>query len=57
MLAALAFAFSQSHTPQQALKLAVACGSGTAMHAGTRLFSTNDIAILSDQISVQNLNI
>jgi len=57
MVAGLAYAFSQEQTPQQALKLAVACGAGTAKYPGTQLFTSEDIHDLSEQINIEILDI
>jgi len=57
MVAGLAYTFAQNKTPEQALKFAVACGAGTAMQPGTQLFHINDLANLSEQISIKTLDI
>ena len=57
MVAGLAHAFAQNLTPKQALKLAVACGSGTAKQPGTQLFNPDEIDQLSKQLNVKTLDI
>lgn len=56
MVAGFAFAFAQGQSAEQALKLGIACGSGTASHPGTELFSRADIDALNAQISVRRLD-
>lgn len=57
MVAGLAYAFIQNISPEQALKLAVACGAGTAKQPGTQLFKTEDINGLLKQIKIKKLDI
>jgi len=57
MVAGLAYAFSQSHPAEQALKFAVACGAGTATQNGTQLFHTDKLTSLSEQITIKTLDI
>jgi 6-phosphofructokinase 2 len=57
MVAGLACAFSQNAPPEKALKLAVACGAGTAKQAGTQLFDNKDITLLLEQINCRSLDI
>ena len=57
MVAALAYSFAKNEKPEQALKLAVACGASTAKQPGTQLFDTDDLEFLSKQITVNTLNI
>lgn len=57
MVAGLAYAFAQNLPPIQALKLAVACGSGTAKQPGTQLFELKEIEPLTKQLNVQTLDI
>jgi len=57
LVAGLAYAFASNYPPEQALKFAVACGAGTAMQPGTQLFYPEDLASLSDQLSIKALNI
>lgn len=57
MVAGLAYAFAAQKNPKQALKLAVACGAGTAKQAGTQLFKTKDIEMLLKKIEVNTLDI
>ena len=57
MVAGLAYAFSQNTSPEKALKLAVACGAGTAKQAGTQLFDSKDIKLFLQQIDCRTLDI
>jgi 6-phosphofructokinase 2 len=57
MVAGLAYAFAQHQAPDQALKLAVACGAGTAKKPGTQLFNTKDIENLTQKIEIKTLDI
>jgi 6-phosphofructokinase 2 len=57
MVAALAYSFAKNEKPEQALKLAVACGAGTAKQPSTQLFDAEDLELLSKQITVNTLNI
>lgn len=57
LVAGLAYAFADNKKPEQALKLAVACGAGTAMQAGTQLFNPEDLSQLSDDIKIATLDI
>ena len=57
MVAGLAYAFSQNTSPEKALKLAVACGAGTAKQAGTQLFDSKDIILFLEQIKCRALDI
>ncbi len=57
VVAGLAHAFAQQQAPDQALKLALACGAGTAKKPGTQLFNTKDIANLAQQIEIKTLDI
>lgn len=57
MVAGLAFAFAQNKSPEQALKLAVACGAGTAMQSGTQLFNGHELDGLSKEIRIKKLDI
>lgn len=57
LLAGLAYAFATNKSPEQALKFAVCCGTGTAKQPGTQLFNLEDIASLSPQTTVKKLNI
>lgn len=56
MVAGLVFAFAGGRDPAQALRLAVACGTGTTQHSGTELFSTEDLNALSGTITVRGLD-
>ncbi|MFT3929524.1 MAG: 1-phosphofructokinase family hexose kinase [Spongiibacteraceae bacterium] len=56
MVAGLAFAFAQGQSAEQALRLGIACGSGTASHPGTELFTRADIETLSAHINVRCLD-
>ncbi|MCF6202899.1 MAG: 1-phosphofructokinase family hexose kinase [Methylococcaceae bacterium] len=57
MVAGLAHAFAQKKTPDQALKLAVACGAGTAKQKGTQLFNPDEIETIMKEINVRTLDI
>jgi 6-phosphofructokinase 2 len=57
VVAGLAYAFAQNKSPPQALKLAVACGAGTAKQPGTQLFDPEELDNLSDKIDISTLDI
>ena len=57
MVAGLALAFAQHQAPDQALKLAVACGAGTAKKPGTQLFNPKEIENLIQQTEIKTLDI
>ena len=57
MVAGLAYGFAHKQSPEQVLKLAVACGAGTAQQPGTQLFKAEGIEGLLKQISVKTLDI
>jgi 6-phosphofructokinase 2 len=57
MVAGLAHAFVQKKSPDQALKLAVACGAGTAKQKGTQLFNPEELDKLMKEINVRTLDI
>ncbi len=57
MVAGLAHAFAQNKTPAEALKLATACGSGTAKQPGTQLFNIDDMNDLLKEIEIKTLDI
>lgn len=57
MVAGLVFAFAHRQTPEQALRLGIACGTGTATHPGTDLFNTNEIEPLLSAIQTRRLDI
>lgn len=57
MVAGLAHAFSQGNSPSYALKLAVACGAGTAEKSGTQLFTVDELEDLIKRIDVKTLHI
>ena len=57
MVAGLAHAFTQGKAPSHALKLAVACGAGTAQKSGTQLFDINELDNLMSLIDVETLHI
>lgn len=56
MVAGLVFAFAHEQTPEQALRLGVACGTGTACHPGTDLFNAKEIDPLLAMITVRKLD-
>ena len=55
MVAGLVYAFAHGQSPEQALQLGVACGSGTASHPGTDLFGAGDVESLLRSIEVRPL--
>ena len=57
MVAALVAAFSRGHSPQQALRLGVACAAGTVSQPGTELFSPMDVENYYTAVSVTTLDI
>ena len=57
MVAGLAHAFAQNRNPSEALKLATACGAGTAKKPGTQLFNTDELEGLLKEIDVKTLDI
>lgn len=57
MVAGLAYGFAHNKSPEQTLKLAVACGAGTAQQPGTQLFKAEELDSLVKQISVKTLDI
>ncbi len=56
MVAGLTSAFARHASPAEALRLGVACGSGTAEKPGTQLFDPGDVKRLSAQIEVRELD-
>lgn len=56
MVAGFAFAFAQGQSAEQALRLGIACGSGTASHPGTELFTAEDVASLVAAVTVLRLD-
>lgn len=57
MVAGLVAALAGGDDAPTALRLGVACGTGTTMHPGTELFTVDQIQLLSDQIEVRPLDI
>lgn len=57
MVAGLAHAFAQNKNPVEALKLATACGAGTAKLQGTQLFNIDELDSLLKEIDVKTLDI
>ncbi|GAB4288427.1 MAG: 1-phosphofructokinase [Methylophaga sp.] len=57
MVAGLVAGFSLYHDPEEALKLGIACGSGTVMHPGTELFKAGDIVNLKKRVKLKQLTI
>ena len=57
MVAGLAQAFSLNKTPEQALKLAVSCGTETAKQPGTQLFNLQNVETLRKRLHVKILDI
>ena len=56
MVAGMTAAFSRNASAQEALRQGIACGTGTAMHPGTELFSADDIAELAPQIVIRTMD-
>lgn len=56
MVAGMVFAFACQQAPEHALRLGIACGSGTASHPGTELFHADEIGALMQQINVRCLD-
>jgi len=57
MVAGLVCAFARGDTPAQALRLGIACGTGTTQHPGTELFTMQDVQTLLPHIEVSALDI
>lgn len=57
IVAGLAYAFTHNKSPEQALKFAVACGAGTAIQTGTKLFQLTDLEALAAEITIKSLHI
>jgi 6-phosphofructokinase 2 len=57
LVAGLITAAHRGETPEQMLRLGVICGSATASHPGTELFSHQELEALSSDIEVRQLNI
>lgn len=57
MVAGLAHTFAQKNKPSEALKLATACGTGTAKQSGTQLFNPDELDDLLKEITVKTLDI
>ncbi len=57
MAAALVAAFARGATPQEALRLGVACATGTVTQPGTELFFPTDIDRYFDSIVIRQLDI
>jgi len=55
MLAGLLMAFVKNKGAKEALRLGIACGSATATHPGTELFSTDEVRQWSSQITVRRI--
>lgn len=56
MVAGMTAAFARNASAQEALRQGVACGTGTAQHPGTILFSTDDIEELAPQVMIRTLD-
>jgi 6-phosphofructokinase 2 len=56
MVAGLTTALAHGEAPFEALRHGIACGSGTVCHAGTELFSLDDISALTPGIEVHTLD-
>ncbi|WP_291520428.1 PfkB family carbohydrate kinase, partial [Acidithiobacillus sp.] len=57
MVAGLVAALARRQSPAEALRLAVACGSGTAARPGTEIFSHSQVVELLQQVNVKMLDI
>ncbi len=57
LVAGLIAAAHQGETAEQMLRLGVICGSATASHPGTELFSREELETLSNGVEVTQLNI
>ncbi len=57
VVAGLAYALNQQQTPENILKLAVACGTGTAKQPGTQLFTLEDVELFKQQVEIKTLDI
>lgn len=57
MVAGLVAALAQQQSAMDALRLAVACGTGTALHPGTDLFNQADLELLLQKIEIDALDI
>ncbi len=57
MVGALVAAFSRDIAPPEALRLGVACATGTVTRPGTELFSADDVQHYFDAIEVRRLDI
>ncbi len=57
MVAGLVAALARQQSPAEALRLAVACGSGTAARPGTEIFSHSQVVDLLQQVNVKMLDI
>ena len=56
MVAGMTAVFSRNASAQEALRQGIACGTGTARHPGTVLFSTDDIVELAPQVVIRTLD-
>ncbi|QDT93605.1 1-phosphofructokinase family hexose kinase [Gimesia algae] len=56
LVGGLVAAFAQGRDIAAALRLGIACGSGTAQHPGTSLFTREDIERLETQVTVKLLD-
>ncbi|WP_414041874.1 1-phosphofructokinase family hexose kinase [Acidithiobacillus sp. M4-SHS-6] len=57
MVAGLVAALARGQSPAEALRLGVACGSGTAAQPGTQIFSHSLVVDLLQQVNVKTLDI
>ena len=57
MVGALVAAFSRGVAPQDALRLGVACATGTVTCPGTELFSPDDVQHYFDRVEIHRLDI
>lgn len=56
MVAGLTAALAQGEAPFEALRQGIACGTGTVLHAGTELFSAENVSQLAPQIVIHTLD-
>ncbi|QDU74571.1 6-phosphofructokinase isozyme 2 [Bremerella volcania] len=56
LVVGLVAAFAQGHDTAAALRLGIACGSGTAKHPGTSLFTRDDVERLEPEVELTPLN-
>mgnify|MGYP003385187811 FL=1 len=57
MVAGLVGGFNLSLSAEDSLRYGIACGAGTVMHAGTELFSNDELASFRQQVVIETLDI